>query len=263
MPVTSTRSPAANTSALMTWPTSNTDTSSTRSSGEALHRVEPPAFLRWPSSRLGEPARLASAERELHRGVAVALGRLQLDDAAGPGLDHGHGDDPVLGVPDLGHAELAPEDPLDCGHLWSLSRLPALRRASRERSAGRAGGALSVVPRGSLRAGPARTSTRRRAVRRLHGRRPLVRRTPAGRAVDISRRRSLERLAERRDPPVARFWSGLLDLDLDVDPGGEVEALQRLDRLARGLDDVERRLWIRISKCSRESLSTWGERTTQ
>ena len=35
---------------------------------------------------------------------------------------------------------------------------------------------------------------------------------------------------------------GGLDLDLDVDARGEVEALERLDRLARGLDDVEEAL---------------------
>ena len=33
-----------------------------------------------------------------------------------------------------------------------------------------------------------------------------------------------------------------LDLDLDVDPGGELEALERLDRLAGGLDDVDETL---------------------
>ena len=32
------------------------------------------------------------------------------DDRAGPGLDHRHRNDPVLGIPDLGHAELAAEE---------------------------------------------------------------------------------------------------------------------------------------------------------
>src|SRR5262249_50296039 len=36
--------------------------------------------------------------------------------------------------------------------------------------------------------------------------------------------------------------SRLLDLDLDVDAGGQVEALERLHRLAGGLDDVEEAL---------------------
>src|ERR687898_123633 len=34
----------------------------------------------------------------------------------------------------------------------------------------------------------------------------------------------------------------LLDLDLDVDAGGKVEALQAVDRLGGGLDDVEQAL---------------------
>jgi 5'-nucleotidase, C-terminal domain len=36
--------------------------------------------------------------------------------------------------------------------------------------------------------------------------------------------------------------SGLLDLDLDVDAGGQLDALQRVDRLRRGLEDVEQAL---------------------
>jgi hypothetical protein len=36
--------------------------------------------------------------------------------------------------------------------------------------------------------------------------------------------------------------SDLLDLDLDVDAGGEVEPLERLDGLRRGLDDVDKAL---------------------
>src|ERR1700736_1583692 len=36
--------------------------------------------------------------------------------------------------------------------------------------------------------------------------------------------------------------SGLLDLDFDVDPGRQVESLQRFDGLAGGLDDVEETL---------------------
>ena len=69
---------------------------------------------------LREPAGLRLAEGELHGRVAVALGRLQLHDAAGPGLDHGDRDDPVLRVPDLGHAELATQDPLACHGLRPL-----------------------------------------------------------------------------------------------------------------------------------------------
>src|SRR5438876_5286388 len=45
-------------------------------------------------------------------------------------------------------------------------------------------------------------------------------------------------------PVVGRPRSALyrLNLDLDVDAGGEVEALERLDGLARWLDDVEETL---------------------
>ena len=53
---------------------------------------------------------LGLAERELDGAVAVAFWRLQLHDATGPGLDDGHRDDPVLLIPDLSHAELAPEN---------------------------------------------------------------------------------------------------------------------------------------------------------
>ena len=35
---------------------------------------------------------------------------------------------------------------------------------------------------------------------------------------------------------------GVLDLDLDVDAGREVEALERVDRLGRGIEDVEQAL---------------------
>ena len=40
----------------------------------------------------------------------------------------------------------------------------------------------------------------------------------------------------------SRKGSGGLDLDLDVDAGGEVESLERLDRLPGRLDDVEEAL---------------------
>ena len=68
-------------------------------------------LLEVPELGLREALGLGVAERELDGRVAVALGRLELDDAAGPGFDHRHRDDAVLVVPDLGHAELAPEDP--------------------------------------------------------------------------------------------------------------------------------------------------------
>jgi len=42
-----------------------------------------------------------------------------------------------------------------------------------------------------------------------------------------------------------------LDLDLDVDARGQIEALERLDVLLVGSTMSSRRLWMRISKCSR------------
>src|SRR5262249_4738807 len=84
-----------------------------------------------PELGLGQPTRLGLAEGELDSRVAVAFRRLQLHDVAGPGLDHRHGDDAVVLVPDLGHAELAPEDPFG-RHVLALS---GSALASRERSA--------------------------------------------------------------------------------------------------------------------------------
>ena len=52
--------------------------------------------------------------------------------------------------------------------------------------------------------------------------------TTAGRSY-----RRLAEVARGSEAAAGRARSGLLDLDLDVDAGGEVEALERLDRLAR------------------------------
>ena len=70
-----------------------------------------------------------------------------------------------------------------------------------------------------------------------------------------------------RDAPAthagaSRRFPGL-NLDLDVDAGRQLEALQRVDGLGRdGSRMSSSRLWIRISKCSRVSLSLCGERIT-
>ena len=79
--------------------------------GEVLHRRRV-GLLQVTELGLREPLRLRVTEGELHRGVAVALRGLELDDATRPGFDHRHRDDAVVVVPDLGHAELAPEDAL-------------------------------------------------------------------------------------------------------------------------------------------------------
>jgi hypothetical protein len=87
--------------------------------GEVLHRRRV-SLLQVTELGLREPLGQRRTERELDRGVAVALRSLQLDDATRPGFDHRHRDDTVLVVPDLGHAELAPEDALGRPHYGSL-----------------------------------------------------------------------------------------------------------------------------------------------
>src|SRR5439155_7827656 len=59
-----------------------------------------------------------------------------------------------------------------------------------------------------------------------------------GGAGSSTGRRRRRRNAEGVTPVALR----LLDLYLDVDAGGEVEALQRVDRLGAGLEDVEEAL---------------------
>ena len=47
-------------------------------------------------------------------------------------------------------------------------------------------------------------------------------------------------------------------------PGGKSDLDNKSNISISGLYEISIiRLWIRISKCSRESLSTWGERKTQ
>ena len=70
-----------------------------------------PALAKWPACRLVDLARVDRAEAELDGAVAVVVGGADLGDDAGPGLDHGHRDDLVVLVPDLGHAELLAQDP--------------------------------------------------------------------------------------------------------------------------------------------------------
>ena len=101
--------------------------------GEMLHR-RCVGLLQVTELGLREPLRQRGTEGELDRGVAVALRGLQLDDATRPGFDHRHRDDTVLVVPDLGHAELAPEDALwqpsvnvPVSHERSARQVPAER----------------------------------------------------------------------------------------------------------------------------------------
>jgi hypothetical protein len=79
--------------------------SSVRSSTRWRRGVTP-AFSKWPGHRLVDLARVDRAEGELDGGVAVAVGVRTCGDDARAGLDDGHRDDPVVLVPDLGHAEL-------------------------------------------------------------------------------------------------------------------------------------------------------------
>ena len=110
MPVTSTRSPAANTSALRIWPSSKPDEVDDPQLGQVLRRVGV-RRLQVTELGLGEPLRLGFAEGELDRGIPVTLGSLDLDHTTGPGLDDGDRNDPVSLVEDLGHAELSAQDP--------------------------------------------------------------------------------------------------------------------------------------------------------
>jgi hypothetical protein len=57
-----------------------------------------------------EPLLANIAEGELHRVVAVAIGRADRRDVARPRLDHGHALDPAVLLEDLRHAELPAED---------------------------------------------------------------------------------------------------------------------------------------------------------
>src|SRR4029453_6704954 len=83
-----------------------------------------------PRLRLAQSRLLRRAVRELHRGVAVTLGCLQLHDTARPGLDDRDRDDAMLPVTDLGHSELAPEDAFGSHVRRRLSREFASREPS-------------------------------------------------------------------------------------------------------------------------------------
>jgi hypothetical protein len=60
-------------------------------------------------ARLVGPLRVA--EGQLDGRVAIGVGPLYLRDPTGPGLDHGDGHGPPRFVEDLGHPDLATEDP--------------------------------------------------------------------------------------------------------------------------------------------------------
>ncbi len=93
----------------------------------------------------------------------------------------------------------------------------------------RTGGNLRRIGVGRMKADVA-------AIQMLHRLANEVGRRPTSRLVQLG-----QQLAGRRG--VARHGSlRLLDLDLDVDAGGEVETLERVDRLRGGLQDVEQTL---------------------
>src|SRR5215471_4546995 len=99
-----------------------------------------------PGDGLGELRGLLRPEGDLQRAVSVALVRLDLDHAARAHAQDGDGDDPVVVVPHLRHADLLADD-RSCGHggyvfLCLLRALPPGRTVrhgkgwvSRERSA--------------------------------------------------------------------------------------------------------------------------------
>src|SRR5687767_8763892 len=95
-------------------------------------------------------------EGDLQGAVAIGVGRLDLHDATGRDLYHCHGDDAVVLVPNLGHADLEADDRLLC-HGGLSFRSHVLWPVKRTLRTGRPGGAhRSVVLCGSLR--PAQTS---------------------------------------------------------------------------------------------------------
>ena len=83
-----------------------------------------PAFAKWPATGLVTLRGSICAEAELDGGVAVLLGGADLGDHAGPGLDDGDRDDPVVVVEDLGHPELGAQDALD--DAFVMCSLPSL-----------------------------------------------------------------------------------------------------------------------------------------
>jgi hypothetical protein len=70
-------------------------------------------LLEVAAHRLVHLAGVDRTEGDLDRGVAVGLVGTHLRHDAGAGLDHGHGDELVVCVPHLGHAELLAEHALD------------------------------------------------------------------------------------------------------------------------------------------------------
>src|SRR5690606_27833296 len=69
-----------------------------------------PGLLEVPAQGLGDLAGVDGSEADLHGVVPVGLLVADLGDDARAGLDDRHGDQAVVGVPDLGHAELLAED---------------------------------------------------------------------------------------------------------------------------------------------------------
>ena len=92
--------------------------------------------------RLVELARILRPEGHLEGAVAVGLGRLDLHHTAGSHFDHGHGNDAVLVVPHLSHADLLADDRLvrHGGSFSSASRDLSITRTLRAGKAWRSAG---------------------------------------------------------------------------------------------------------------------------
>src|SRR4051794_4474041 len=96
-----------------------------------------------PQLRLGEALVLLGAVGHLERGVPVVLRSLDLDDAKRRDPKHGDGDEAILVIPHLGHADFLADDCF-AGHSFVLREYTRTLRSGRpERSA------RSVVPTGS------------------------------------------------------------------------------------------------------------------
>src|SRR6202034_2313621 len=205
-----------------------------------------PGLLVVAEDRLVQGARPAEAPRHLQGRVALTLGGLHLDDAHRRDAQDSHRDGPVLLVPDLGHADFFADDGLG-SHALRLS-LSTRRGAMRSRR--RPTYTPTLRPDFPERSGstvldPRFPAHRRRAFGHIYWDRrqePLVRRTNS-RPTYKGTPSSLPAAREKRSGrPGEASRLRVLDLDLDVDAGGQVQALQGIDRLRGVLDDVDQAL---------------------
>src|SRR6188472_4767336 len=76
-------------------------------------------FLEVSGTGLGQLLGLDSAETELDGRVPIVIRRADLGHHARPSLDNSHGDNAVVLIPELGHAELGAQHALHCAFCLS------------------------------------------------------------------------------------------------------------------------------------------------